>query len=201
MLSKGQRTYLEKRRREIRREILDSTDLNNSNTFDLEKKGRLESQLHKTDYTIKNKAKKALEDLTLIAKMIPEKQKSEIFTKDSMREFIKAVLKDGDGKKFDELINRDIPYHPEPEIRKKLYAEFTERERKSGLPEPIYNKRIFDLGVLLAGFGVSSAYDVISWKLRFKDINKQPTKGEMWNLIDSVDAYGYLFDDLKKDKK
>ncbi|VVB84520.1 Uncharacterised protein [uncultured archaeon] len=174
MLSKGQRTYLKQRRREIKTELADSTDLSKSNKLDLEKKRRLENELHKTDYAIKTKVKKALEDLTLIAEKIPEKQKAEMFTKDTMRDFIKAVLKDGDGKSF-------------------TYEQMPEAKERSKLPEPIHNKRIFDLGTLLAGFGVNSAYYVISLKHRLKDLKEPPTKGEMWELIDVLDGYGYVF--------
>lgn len=178
MLSKGQRTYLEKTRKELITQIQQIRYLNKSNTLDLTTKKPLENQLHKTDHVIKNKAKKALEDLTLIAEMIPEKQKAEIFTKDSMRGLIKAIFKDGDGKRFSYGI--------------------TDEEIKSNWPEPIYNKRIFNLGILFADFGISSAYSVVSWRQRIRDINHHLTKGEMCEIIGHFDNYKYILEENDK---
>ncbi len=123
---------------------------------------------------IREKALEAIKDLTLIAETMPEQQKEKIFTKELLRDFIKFTLRPGDRKPFG--------------------FDITDIERKANLPEPIYNKRIFDLGVLLAGFGINSAYHEISWKQRIRDINKQLSKGEMWNIINSMDAYGYLLE-------
>lgn len=133
--------------------------------------------LRQMNNRIRKKALDAIMDLTLIAETMPEKQKEQIFTKDNIRDFIKAMLNDGDGKRFGFTI--------------------TEDEIKMNLPEPIYNKRIFDMGVLLADFGISSAYSVISWKQRVRDINRQLSKGEMWEIIGVLDNYGYILTDKK----
>lgn len=135
------------------------------------------AKIRQMNSRIRKNAEKAIMDLTLIAETMPENQKEQIFTKDNIRDFIKAMLNDGDGKRFGFTI--------------------TEDEIKMNLPEPIYNKRIFDLGVLLADFGICSAYSVISWKQRVRDINRQLSKGDMWNIINVLDNYGYILNDKK----
>lgn len=129
---------------------------------------------------IRAKALEAIDDLTLIAKVMPENQKEQIFTKDTMRELIKQIFKDGDGRRFGYAI--------------------TDEETKSNWPEPIYNERVFDMGVLFADFGISSAYSVISWRQRFRDINNIPTKGEMWKIIDNMNNYKYILEGNEKNK-
>ncbi|VVB88871.1 Uncharacterised protein [uncultured archaeon] len=166
MLSNEQRTYLKqyRERHEQAEKQADTKELD---------------ALRQMNKRICDKAKEAICDLALIAESMPETQKEKIFTKESLRDFIKFALRPGDRKPFgcairDEEINAD-------------------------LPEPIYNARIFELGAFLADFGLSSAYGEISWRQRIIDINNPPGKARMWELVDVLDSYGYKL--AKKNKR
>lgn len=121
---------------------------------------------------IRDKALNMLEDLVLIAKTMPESQKEQIFTKDLLRDFVIAVIKDSEN------------YYT---------IENLEDEGRLKLPEPIYNSRIFDLGALFADKGIDSAYNMISWKLRIKDQLRLPSKEEKLELIDALDNFGGMY--------
>ena len=129
---------------------------------------------------IRDKALNMIHDLTLIAQMMPESQKDQIFTEYHIIEFARAILVDRENYNSIGLFND---------------------EARHKLPEPIYNSRIFNLGVLFSMLGMENAYQMISWKLRLKHSILAPSSREKLELILAVNQFKGMFEKKNKEKK
>lgn len=134
------------------------------------------NRMRKMNERIREKASDALKDLTLIATMIPENQKEQLFTKEIMWEFIHAILADGD---------LENPGHS---------------GAQSKSTDIFNNVRIFNLGKTLADVGIGHAYKSLSAQQRLRDTNKMISNGAKWEVLNTLDAYGHIFNQEKKKK-
>jgi hypothetical protein len=138
------------------------------------------ANMRQMNMRIKDKALNMIQDLILIAQIMPEKEKEKMFTKDCIRLFVSAILNDSENYNTIGLFDD---------------------ERRQKLPEPIYNSRIFDLGVLFANVGIETAYNMISWKSRIKDNLRRASKGEKMELIEAMAIAKGMYEKKTKGKK
>jgi hypothetical protein len=162
MLSENQRKHL-KNFRELR-----------NNADNSEHPVTENCRLRKMNERIREKALDALEDLTLIAKMMPENQKQQLFTKEIMWDFIQNILVDG-----------DLNYPEHREAQSKSTNLFTN------------NDRIFNLGKTLADFGIGHAYKTLSEEQILRDTNKSISKGAMWETLNTLEQFGHKLNKKK----
>ena len=139
-----------------------------------------QNNMRQMNKRIRDKAFNMIQDLTLIARTMPEDQKDQMFTKDSIGLFVSAIINDSEDYNATGLFDA---------------------ERRQKLPEPIYNSRIFDLGVLFANVGIETAYNMISWKSRIRDNLRRASKGEKIELIDAIAISKGWYEKKTKEKK